>query len=64
MPTDAENARREIDSIMFDKNNLWHERWLKSDPAAIRYLNELWARTGATEKSGPGIDWSKYGGKL
>jgi hypothetical protein len=57
-------ARKEIDAIMYDKNNLWHERWLKSDPAAIRYVSALWEKTGEPQKSGSGIDWSKYGGKL
>jgi hypothetical protein len=56
-------AKKEIDAVMYDKNNPWHERFLKSDPSAIRYLNSLWEKTGETQKSGSGIDWSKYGEK-
>lgn len=37
--------QKEIDDIMYNKDNPKHELWKKGDPATRKYVDDLWAKT-------------------
>jgi len=52
-PTEQEKAQSEINAILNDKSHAMYERFHRSDPEAITYVNKLWERTAVQQPETP-----------
>jgi hypothetical protein len=51
--SDQQKAEAEIHNVMYDKNHVMYERFHRSDPEVVRYVNLLWEKTAAPEPQPP-----------